>query len=754
MDKILRGLPFVTTYIDDILVHSTNTKTHSHHLRKVFQRLADAGLTLRGKKCRIGLTSVSYLGHVFSDRGMTPDPKKIQAIQEWPTPTDATEVRQFLGLASYYRRYIDHFSDIAEPLNALTRKGVQFAMTKECIDAFATLKQHLVRAPILAYPRFEPQASEFMLQTDASAVGLGAVLEQQGHVIAYASRSLTASERHYSVIQRECLAVVYALKQFRHYLLGRRFQILTDHAPLQWLSAQKMDGMLCRWALAIQEYNFQIVYRKGSQNANADALSRLQTSLCATTVALPHHSAAELHTAQLRDSTISKVYRARLRSSTPPHGQGWNHHPLKRYRQLWAQLQIVDGVLCRQYAPTPTSGAVTVPILPSSLHRDALFRNHDAPTAGHQGFERTLDRLRQETYWVSMARDVEQYCRTCTKCQQSKLSQPQRAPLTSIPIGRPWQMIAADILEVPLSTNNNRYLLVVQDYFTKWAEAIPLPDQTAARITGELIKLFSIYGHPEVFHSDQGRNFESSILAQTLEAFGVRKSRTTAYHPQGDGMVERFNRSLLQLLRTYVDKQDDWERYLPLVLYAYRTSVHSSTGAPPFLLMYGRNPSSTPFSKSPAFDALSYPAHLQAKFAELHDFVETNLAAAAHNQKQTYDQHTATPSFTAGEPVWLSVPTAGKLDPKWEGEWVIKSVKSPINMEIDNGRNTKVVHTNRLRHRNVPTNTSLQSDPSTNVRDQPWEPPTVDHVYVPPPTATVPRRYPQRQHRAPDRYGF
>ena len=197
--------------------------------------------------------------------------------------------------------------------------------------------------------------------------------------------------------------------------------------------------------------------------------------------------------------------------------------------------------------------AVTVPILPTSLHRDALLRNHDAPTAGHQGFERTLERLRQEAYWVSMARDVERYCRECTKYQQSKLSRPQRAPLTNMPIGLLWQMIAVDILAVPLSTNNNRYLLVIQDYFTKWVEAVPLPDQTAARITGELVKLFSTYGHPEILHSDQGRNFESSILAQTLDAFGVHKSRTTAYHPQGEGMVEPFNRSFLQLLRTYVD---------------------------------------------------------------------------------------------------------------------------------------------------------------------------------------------------------
>ena len=204
----------------------------------------------------------------------------------------------------------------------------------DCKDAFTALKQHLVRAPVLAYPRFDHQARIFMLQIDASAVGLGAVLEQDGHVIAYASRScrsLTASERQYSVIQRECLAMVYALKQFRHYLLGRRFQLVTDHAPLQWLSAQKMEGMLCRWALAMQEYDFQIVYRKGSLNANADALSRLNTSPCAVTLAMPRYSAPGLCTAQQEDCTISKVLQVRLHSHTPAKGQEWNQHPLRRY---------------------------------------------------------------------------------------------------------------------------------------------------------------------------------------------------------------------------------------------------------------------------------------------------------------------------------------------------------------------------------------------------------------------------------------
>lgn len=404
------------------------------------------------------------------------------------------------------------------------------------------------------------------------------------------------------------------------------------------------------------------------------------------------------------------------------------------------------------------SGMVTVPILPSSLCREALLRNHDAPTAGHQGLRKTLERLRREAYWVSMARDVEKHCRECTKCQQAKLPTPQRAPLMNMPIGQPWQMVAVDILKVPLSTNNNPYLLVIQDYFTKWADAIPIPDQTATRITEELIKLFSVYGQPAILHSDQGRNFESAILAQVLDAFGVHKTRTTAYHPQGDGMVERFNRSLLQLLRAYVDSQNDWERYLPLVLYAYRTSVHSSTGASPFVLMYGRDPTPVPFSTQAAFDPVSFPAHLQAKLAEMHDFVEANLAQAAHHQKRFYDRHSSNPTFRVGDHVWLSVPTAGKLDPRWEGGWVVKAVWNPLTIEIVKGESSKVVHSNRLQPSIIPGQDEVdntEQKQNCTPPSQQWDSPTIEHTYLPPlPTpAHVPRRYPQRQRRAPNRYG-
>ena len=317
--------------------------------------------------------------------------------------------------------------------------------------------------------------------------GLGAVLEQNNHAVAYASRALTSSEKNYSVIQRECLAVVFALKQFRHYLLGRHFQLHTDHAPLQWLSAQKMEGMLCRWALALQEYDYEVVYRKGAANINADALSRC--SINTVTTVTQRNSFMELKHAQQDDPIVSILRKVKLNSSQLPCGRNWKTQPFQRYKQLWTQLEIREDVLCRAYTPNPLKDAVTVPVLPLKLHREALVQCHDIPLAGHQGKEKTLERLRKEAYWVGMAQDVERYCRECTICQKSKLAMPTQAPLRNIPIGRPWQMLAVDILEVPVSRNNNRYLLVIQDYFTKWVEAIPLPDQTAVRITTELKKL-------------------------------------------------------------------------------------------------------------------------------------------------------------------------------------------------------------------------------------------------------------------------
>ena len=752
MDKIMCGLPFVTTYIDDVLVHSQNEEQHKHHLQQVFQRLSDAGLTLRGHKCTLAMSQVTYLGHKFTQSGLTPDKSKIQAVQEWPIPNNTSALQQFLGLASYYRHYIPKFSTIAAPLTNLTHKGVVFNWSTECESSFQLLKSALTQAPILAYPDLSHKANPFVLQTDASAFGLGAVLEQDSRVIAYASRTLTKSEQNYSVIQKECLAIVYALKQFRHYLLGRKFHLLTDHAPLQWLGSQKMEGMLCRWALSIQEFDFDITHRKGSLNTNADALSRRDQSHSTETTAMTMavESPKELAQCQQADEVTKKLYDALLVSPSTPSGKLWQHSPFRRYKQLWSQLKLVNGVLCRRYSPGPTSNTVTVPVLPKSLQAAALHGCHDDPSGGHLGYEKTLHKLQQNAYWVYMSRDVEQYCRQCTKCNVSKPPAPPRAPMTSVPIGKPWQMVAADILEVPVSSNNNRYLLVIQDYFTKWVEVVPMPDQTAARIVSAVTKIFCSLGIPEVLHSDQGRNFESWLLKETLKAFGTNKSHTTAYHPQGDGLVERFNRSLLQMLRSYVETKEQWEKYLPLVLYAYRTAVHSSTGFTPFELMYGRPPQQAPFEQSYSFHVNSYQQHLQAKLAEMRDFVGTNLTESANRQRDNYNKHSYTRKFAVGDHVWLSIPTAKKLDPQWDGRWTITAVKGPLNMEISDGTVSKVVHVNRLRYRIQPTPTddSPQQQPSSTN----WSPPQINHFTEFYSDPARQRRYPARVRRPPSRY--
>ena len=750
MDKVMRGLPFVTTYIDDVLVHSKNMKDHKSHLQQVFHRLSEAGLTLRGRKCTIAVSQVNYLGHQFTKSGLIPDNSKVQAVNNWPAPTDASSLRKFLGLASYYRRYIAQFSTIAAPLTNLTHKGVTYEWTASCDTAFKQLKCALSNAPVLAYPDVSINANPFVLQTDASAYGLGAVLEQNNHVIAYASRTLSKSEQNYSVIQRECLAIVYALKQFRHYLLGRKFHLVTDHAPLQWLGSQKMEGMLQRWTIAIQEFDFDIVYRKGALNTNADALSRREqpvTEVAALT--MTSISLDQLRESQQSDPTITQIYNTLMAGSVPPSGRQWRCPPLHRYKQLWSQLHLVSGVVCRRYHPSSSANMVTVPLLPPNLQIDALRRCHDDPVGGHLGYEKSLHKLHQEAFWVSMSRDVEQYCRECVKCNESKPPAPIRAPMTSIPIGRPWQMVAIDVLEVPVSSNNNRYLLVLQDYFTKWVEVVPMPDQTAARIVSAVTKIFCSLGMPAVLHSDQGRNFESLLLRETLKAFGTSKSHTTAYHPQGDGMVERFNRSLLQMLRSYVQVKQEWEMYLPLVLYAYRTAIHSSTGYSPFELMYGRPPKPIPFEQLNSFDTASYPSHLQAKLAEMCDFVEANLVESASRQRINYNKHSLTRHFTVGDHVWLSVPTARKLDPRWDGKWTITAVKRPLVMEISNGTTSKVVHVNRLRHR-------LQPSPSDttvlhNDQTRTWRPPEVDH-YIDNSPEPISRRYPVRTRRPPLRY--
>uniref|UniRef100_A0A5S6R3P9 RNA-directed DNA polymerase n=1 Tax=Trichuris muris TaxID=70415 RepID=A0A5S6R3P9_TRIMR len=309
MDVVLEGCDHALVYIDDILIFSNNFAEHRSNLRAVFERLQRARLAPWAPKCRIGVTSVTYLGHVFSAAGMQPDPTKIEPIVKWPTPANATDIRRFLGIASYYRRFILNFAKEANALHRLTEKGTPFVWDSECQFAFVALKRELTTAPILTLPNVE---DSFDLFTDASGEALGPILEQNGRVVAYASRVLRKAEKNYSVYKKECHAMIFVVKHFRHYLLVTTFAVYSDHRPLQWLQEQKVDGKLARWALALQEFEFTVKYRPGKTN-QADPLSRQLNDVqapCAVAIVEPEITMDALKLAQTDDICLNRVTQA------------------------------------------------------------------------------------------------------------------------------------------------------------------------------------------------------------------------------------------------------------------------------------------------------------------------------------------------------------------------------------------------------------------------------------------------------------
>ena len=284
METVLAGLQWdiCLIYIDDVIVYGRTFEEALKNLETVLERLRIAGLKLKAKKCRLFSKSVSFLGHIISDKGIETDPEKVRAVKEWPVPVNVTEVRSFLGLCSYYRRFIPKFADKAKPLHRLTEKGCQFVWDSDCEEAFETLKKHLTEAPVLAYPDF---SKPFVLDTDASDTSIGAVLSQihdgKERVVCYGSRSLTKAERKYCVTRKELLSLVFFVKNYRHYLLGRKFKIRTDHNSLRWLMRTKSpEGQMARWIDALSSYEFDVEHRPGRKHSNADAMSRRPCKQC------------------------------------------------------------------------------------------------------------------------------------------------------------------------------------------------------------------------------------------------------------------------------------------------------------------------------------------------------------------------------------------------------------------------------------------------------------------------------------------
>ncbi|GBM15589.1 Transposon Ty3-I Gag-Pol polyprotein [Araneus ventricosus] len=678
METVLRGLTSEAclVYLDDIIIVGRTFQEHLNNIRKVFQRLQKATLKLSPKKCRFFRKEVSYLGHIISVDGVKTDPEKTKAVVDWPRPETVHDLRSFLGLCTYYRRFVRNFSAIARPLHKLTEARSNFNWTEECEKSFNSLKQALITSPVLTYPRTD---KEFILDTDASNEGIGAVLSQK---------------------------------------------IGNEEEP---------EGQIARWIQRLQEYDFEIQHRKGTSHGNADALSRrpckesckhctnaekkfgMETDISVKFLTTEDAwSSSEVQKAQLEDPAIRPILERKLNSEDRPSWQeiAPESPATKRYWALWDSLHLKDGVLYRKWESDDGSSCRWQLILPKSRIQEVLRETHDSASGGHFGVMKTLSKTRERFYWDRLRADVEKWCRECHACGSRKGPKTRtKGRLQRYNVGSPFERMALDILgPLPVTTKGNRYVLVLMDYFTKWPEAIPIPDQEASTVAEELVRAWiSRYGVPMILHSDQGTNFNSALFTELCKLLGILKTRTTALQPESDGMVERFNRTILNHLSLFVSKnQTDCDTHLPLFLLAYKSADHEASGCTPADMLFGRTlrlpcdilfgrPSDTPSSPN------EYLNNLEARLESVHAFARERIKLASERMKTRYDSGATGHHFKEGDQVWMYNPKrrrglSPKLQQNWEGPYTIVKKLNDVIYRVQRSPNAKpkVIHINRL----------------------------------------------------------
>ena len=695
--------PFAFAYLDDIVVATPTFEEHMYWLGKVLGKITEAGLTINPEKCEFCRSQVRYLGFILQEGGLTVDPEKTRPILEYPAPRNLKQLRRFLGMSSWYRRFIPQFATISEPLTRLLKKGKRCEWGNDQARAFNSLREHLVDAPTLICPNFE---EPFVLQTDASSVGLGAVLTQtvasEERVIAFASRALSDTEKRYSVTEQECLAVIWAIQKFRPYLEGYRFTVITDHSSLRWLhNLKNPTGRLARWALELLEYDYEVIHRKGALHHVPDALSRMfedpeSSESTKITEFTEITETACMNAAMDRmewNNTEDEWYRKRLREVAK--------HPEK-----YTQWKIVDD---RLYflRPKPVISEIVEDldrwklVLPKEYRTEALRESHDVPQAAHLGVEKTYQRVAVQYFWPNLFRDVTNYVRMCDLCQRTKVEQAKPAGLMGRRIADgPWTVIAADIVgPLPRSKAGFQYILVIQDLFTKWVECRALRSATGPKIReaiGDLI--ISRWGCPQFILTDNGTEFINKTLKAFCEDHNIIHTTVPPYHPQANP-VERVNRILKTMIIAFIGRDHrEWDEHLSEFRFAYNTAFHSSIGVSPAFLNLGRELSPIHSLRRGNRVATEVEITDTAEWGErmrglraLREWVIENLNQAYERQAPRYNLRRRDRAFRAGDLVLkrqhilssAAQGVAAKLAHKFQGPLQIKRVVSPVVYELE-----------------------------------------------------------------------
>lgn len=569
---------YVFCYLDDVIVVTSDFDTHIKILQEVFKRLESVGLTLNREKSKFCRSQLRYLGYLVNKHGISVDPSKVEAITNLATPKNVSDVRRIIGMISYYRRFVPSFSDMIAPLTRLLRKGVKFLWDNDCEQSFKTIKNSLVTAPILTCPNFE---HSFILQTDASSFGIGAVLTQyydgREHVICYVSRTLSRTERVYSATERELLALIWSAERLRCYLEGAKFQVITDHYSLKWLDNLKNpQGRLGRWTLRLQQFDFEVIHRKGREHIVPDALSRAVPEDPNTVV-----ESNELSNVEIKD--VKDIWYLKMCEKI-------ESEPLS-----FPQWRVTNGNLYK-YVKLDFPGLREDEdfwklVVPKEKRRDIISSYHDTTIGGHLGVHKTFHKVSRLYYWPCLKADIAKFVKCCLVCQQVKSEQKAPSGLMGGPIiaKNCWEIISMDIFgPLPKSKSGNMYIFVVTDTFSKFNLFFPIRRANASTLSKIIEeKVFLLYGVPQLIRCDNGVQFKSKEFSNLTNKYGVRILFNPNYHPSPN-LTERVNRILKAMLSAFVgDQQRDWDIHLAAMACAINTAKHSTTGQTPYFTNFG-----------------------------------------------------------------------------------------------------------------------------------------------------------------------
>ena len=534
-------------YLDDIIIFSKSVDDHATHLDAVLSKLKQAGLKIKLPKCEFGKERLQYLGHVVDGRGVSPDPENLKAVYEFPVPKTPKEVMRFLGLAGYYRRFIESFSTISKPLSSLTPSGVPFQWTEECENAFQTLRARLCQAPILKHPEFN---KPFYLYSDASAYGIGVILKQDDDngsrkVVAYASRTLNQAEQNYSATERECLAIVFGTQKFRPYLFGTKFTVVTDHCALCWLmKVRNPNGRLARWSLCLQEFDYEIQYKSGKTHLDADALSRAPVDPppdveIEPALVLEEDDWVSVRSQQLKEPWLRLIIEYLERED--------DAQRVKRSVTKAARCYEMKNKMCHRKI-LGTSGFKSVLVVPKEMRQDLMYSLHDEKSCGHLGLTKTWERIRERFFWPKMYPDVKNYVLSCQECGKQKTFHQKPVGLLQPlePVSKPFQRVGLDKLgPFPESNNGNKHIFVCTDYATRTAIAAPSRLGTAEEAAKFFVsRVILEHGAPSELVTDRGREFVNDLFTMVTKLHSVKHNKTTSYHPKTNGQTERFQQNI------------------------------------------------------------------------------------------------------------------------------------------------------------------------------------------------------------------